>query len=191
MLLTGLVFLSSARVKNGVPKAESFASNTIPVEPEKTAQIDVLSPNGKLTLTMKNVNKGGILTQTFSLFSEKDKTTIQIYSHESKEDNPILIPYNTFSPDDKYIFLKAGTTEAPEYLVLRTDGKNIKGEEKFVEIGSIFAEKYPDFVITDVTGWGGYALVVLNSNYKDGKVGPSWWFDLSSFGFIRLSNRFN
>ncbi|KKQ84686.1 MAG: hypothetical protein UT08_C0015G0022 [Candidatus Woesebacteria bacterium GW2011_GWB1_38_8] len=190
-LLAGLVFSGSLRVQKGSPQPESFASTEMPVD-EKETTVDVISPNEKATLTMKGLKKAdGTLKQTFFISLDLAKESIEIYAHESNPSYQTLIPYNTFSPDNKYIFLKIEDPERAQYIVVRTDGKNIKGEEKSVEITSLFYEKYEEFVITDVTGWGGYSLIVVNTNYKDGKIGPSFWFDLSNFSFIQLSNRFN
>ena len=190
-LLAGLVFFGSLRVKEGTPQPESFASTEIPEEVKETT-VDVISPNEKATLTMKGLKKAdGTLKQTFFISSDATKESVEVYTHESNPSYQILIPYNTFSPDNKYFFLKIEDPERPQYIVVRTDGKNIRNEEKSVEITSLFYEKYEEFVITDVTGWGAYSLIVVNTNYKDGKIGPSFWFDLSNFGFIQLSNRFN
>ena len=190
-LLAGLVFSGSLRVQKGSPQPERFASTEMPVD-EKETTVDVISPNEKVTLTMKGLKKAdGTLKQTFFISLDAAKESVEIYTHESDPSYQILIPYNTFSPDNKYIFLKIEDPERAQYIVVRTDGKNIKGEEKSVEITSLFYEKYEEFVITDVTGWGGYSLIVVNTNYKDGKIGPSFWFDLSNFSFIQLSNRFN
>ena len=190
-LLAGLVFFGSLRIKEGTPQPESFASSVMPEE-ERQTSVDVLAPNEKATLTMKALRKlDGTLSQTFFISLDAAKESVEIYLHESNPSYQVLIPYNTFSPDNKYIFLKIDDPERPQYIVLRTDGKNIRGEEKLVEITSLFYEKYDEFVITDVTGWGAYSLIVVNTNYKDGKIGPSFWFDLSNFGFIQLSNRFN
>src|SRR3989337_4110222 len=193
LITAGLGVWSSFRVKTSSTPTESLAanSNTLVVSETETKE-EVLAPNGKMTLILRNVKKAdGTTAQTFSVISEDEVTPLQIYTLNSGTDNSISIPFNTFSPDNKFIFLKKGQSEKSEYMVRRTDGKNIKGEDKTVEFTSLFYEKYPEFVITDVTGWGGTGLIVVNSNYLDGKMGPSFWFDLSGFSFIRLSTKFN
>ena len=129
----GLVFWTSFRIKESTPFKESFASETTTQITETETTEDVLSPNGKMTLTVKNVRKADIISQTFFTKTFADETPVKIYSADSGSDRAYLVPYNTFSPDNKYIFLKTGTSEKPEYKVLRTDGKNIKGEEKTVD----------------------------------------------------------
>ncbi len=191
LVTAGLVFWSSFRIKESTPLKESFASSTLEQITQSETKEDVLSPNGKMTLTVKNVRKTDIISQIFFTTTDTNETPVQIYSADSSSGRTILIPYNTFSPDNKYVFLKTGTSDKPEYLVLRTDGKNIQDDDKGVEITKLFYEKYPELIITDVTGWGGIGLIVVNADYKEGKVGPSFWFDLSNFSFIKLSTRFN
>ena len=55
----------------------------------------------------------------------------------------------------------------------------------------LFAQKYADYKITDVTGWAAPTLLVVNTDKLDGTVGPSFWFDVASLSFTRLSTRFN
>lgn len=190
-LLAGLTFFGSFRVKTGTSQPESFASTLIPPE-VKEISVDVLSPNEKATLTMKVLKMvDGAISQKFFISTDSGKENLEIYSQVSDPESQILIPYNTFSPDNKYIFLKIGDVESPKYITLRSDGKNIKGDEKSVEITSLFYEKYGDFVIMDVTGWAGNSLIIVNTNFKDGRIGPSFWFDLSNLSFTQLSARFN
>jgi|SRR3990172_2634416 len=192
LLTAGLVVLSSMRVKNEVPVTSDFALEAKLKEPAKETTVDYLSPNGKATLTMKNGKElKGVITQTFLIASEEDKTPVEIFKKDSNPDYLISVPDNSFSPDNKYIFLKYEEAGKNRYIVIRTDGEDLGKDIETIEIESLFSEKYPDFVITDVTGWGSYSLIVVNSDTKEGKTGPSWWFDLSNFSFIRLSSRFN
>lgn len=191
LILTGVAILSSYRVSKPSPVPRSFAANPTPT-PTEVSKESILSPDGKFTLTLASVKKAnGQIGQTFSITNEKDKTTTKIFSKDSSQENRIFIPFNTFSPNDNFIFLEYPDSGTKKHLVLRTDGKEIAKGKQSVEVEERFYEKYPDFVITEVTGWGGYSLIVVNTNFKDGKTGPSWWFDLSNLGFIRLSTRFN
>ncbi len=192
LLTAGILVLSSMKVNNDVPVTSNYALEAKSKEPAKETTVDYLAPNGKATLTMKNGKEvKGVFTQTFYITSEEDKKPVKIFERDSSSDNLISVHHNTFSPDNKFIFLKSEDSGKTQYIVMRTDGKDIKEGSQNVEIVSLFSEKHPDFVITDVTGWGSYSLIVVNTDTKDGKLGPSWWFDLSNFSFIRLSTRFN
>jgi hypothetical protein len=155
-------------------------------------KVDIVSPDEKVILTVKKGREiNGVVTQAFYISSETDKNPLKIFEKETSAENLISVPVNTFSPDNKYIFLKYEDAGKDRYIVLRTDGTDIKEGSKLVEIESLFSEAYPDFVIGDVTGWGSYSLLIVNTDTLEGKTGPSWWFDLSNLSFIRLSSRFN
>ncbi|OGM21380.1 hypothetical protein A2714_02325 [Candidatus Woesebacteria bacterium RIFCSPHIGHO2_01_FULL_38_9] len=192
LLTVSYAKFASFKVKNEVTPVTPHFSLEAKSDPGKETTIDFSSPDGTHTLTMKNGKEvGGVVTQTFFVSSEKDKTPINIFERDSDPDKLVAVPDNSFSPDHKYIFMIYEEDGKNRYIVFRTDGKDINKSGKTVEIESLFSEKFPDFVITDVTGWGSYSLIVVNSDTKEGKTGPSWWFDLSNFSFIRLSSRFN
>lgn len=192
LLIAGLAILSSSQLKMAVPVTTNLAyveKHDIPLEDES---VDIISPDDKYTLNVKKKSvPGGLISQTFYIKSDENDNPVEIYERESAADDLISVPENTFSPDNKYIFLKYGDSGKTRYIVLRTDGAELKEGIQSVEIESLFSEKHSDYIITDVTGWGGYTLIVVNTDTIAGQTGPSWWFDLTNFSFIRLSSRFN
>jgi hypothetical protein len=61
-----------------------------------------------------------------------------------------------------------------------------------LEFSSLFYEKFPGYKITEATGWGGLNLIVFNTvEAESGKRGPSFWFEVPTHSFIRLSTQFN
>lgn len=159
-----------------------------PVTTPKTANADgskittVGSPDGKASVTMTESGKSPV-TYVFILKDEKTGLKQQIYKKSVNEGTRITIPLNTFSPDNKYLFLKEDSAMGTTYFVPMGDSE--------LNINQLFASKYKDFVITDVTGWGGMNLIVVNTDKIGGGVGPSFWFEVPSKSFIRLTNRFN
>lgn len=159
-----------------------------PVNTPKTANAQgprlttVGSPDGKMSLTMKEEGQDSIL-YTFLLKDEGTGASQQIFTKTASVGATLTIPLNTFSPDNKYVFLKETYGGKNSYFV-PLDGQEVK-------FSDLFASKYEDFVITDVTGWGGVNLIVINADKAGGGIGPSFWFEMPSKSFIRLSNRFN
>lgn len=191
LIITGGIFVVLNNLKNPNPEKSSFAS-TVPTPTPDNSKQEILSPDGKYTLTVENKDRANaVVAQTFSITTNEDKTPVTILNKNSNKDNLLTVPFNTFSPNNKYLFLEYKKDGSPVHIVLRTDGKDMTKDEKYVEIESRFYDKYPDFKITEVTGWGGYTLVVFNTDTAEGKAGPSWWFDATSLSFIRLSTRFN
>ncbi len=165
------------------PLSEVYADNSVKEYP---------SPDGKYVLVANNETEAdGIVVQTFTINNLKDDTSIEIYRKDSPVESLISVPENTFSPNDKYIFLTLEENWINKYLVLRTDNKEINSESKFLEIESLFRNMHPEYTITDITGWGGYNVLVVNTDTKEDKTGPSWWFDASNSSFYKLSTRFN
>jgi hypothetical protein len=142
------------------------------------------SPDGKLTLLMK-MEKGN--TGTVYSFSVSGK---EIFVKTVNPSTIISIPYNTWDPNGKYIFLKENNTTGTSFFVLSTGTSSLDQNDQTANITDLFTEKYPDLKIGDVTGWGGVNLVVINSIKGDGGRGPSFWFEMPTHSFIQLSMRF-
>jgi hypothetical protein len=87
--------------------------------------------------------------------------------------------------------LKETNSAQTSYFVLTTSGAPVTKDAQTLDILSLFTAKYPNYTITDATGWAGPTLVVINTNKSDGGIGPSFWFDAGSQSFIQLSTRFN
>jgi hypothetical protein len=195
IMTTGLVAIFvAANRKVQAPSLPTFASTFATPTPSPSDSITtttIKAPDGKMTLTVQDEEAEGGLKKTFSTQGVVGALT-EIYSETVPGGNVLSVPYNTFSPDDRYLFLKetAPTTQT-YYYVLATNGKPIANGSNILEISSLFYAKYSDYVITDVTGWGGLTLLIVNTNNKDGEQGPSFWFEVPSGGFIRLSTRFN
>ena len=142
------------------------------------------SPDGKLSLLMKTEKGKNGTTYSFSVSGK------EIFVKTVDSSTTISIPYNTWDPNGKYIFLKENATSGTSFFVLSTGTSSLDQNDQTANITNLFAEKYPDLKIGDVTGWGGVNLVVLNSINGDGGRGPSFWFEMPTHSFIRLSVRF-
>jgi hypothetical protein len=185
------VFAAVALLRSGRQKpVPSLAAPVFEPTPGPSMAVEVEAPNGKATLFLreKRVVEG---TKWLLSVRSEEGTEKEILTKILPSGSSLSVPYNTFSPDNRYIFLKETSPGGVSYLVLATNGAPLTKDTQSLEIVSLFAQKYPNFKITDVTGWGGPTLVVINTNNKDGSIGPSFWFDVASKSFIRLTNRFN
>src|SRR3989344_196832 len=73
-LTAGLVMLGTLRVKNEIPLTSDLASEEVQIQAVKEEKVDIPSPDGKYTLTMKNSKEvGGVITQTFYITSEEEE----------------------------------------------------------------------------------------------------------------------
>ncbi len=179
----GFLFTGSSDKPTPTPSLEPVAQ----VEEKETVAV---SPDGKQVLTMRETTKEGLSSFTFFLSSNKDNKKEVLYSTDFLNGVTYTVPFNAFSPEGKYVFIKTNDAEGQRYLVFSTKINPEKIQDP-AEIKAAFAVKYPDYHITDVTGWGGNGLVVVNTDKPDGTIGPSFWYFAATGGFSRLSTRFN
>ncbi|MBU1085246.1 MAG: hypothetical protein ABIJ43_05700 [Candidatus Beckwithbacteria bacterium] len=147
------------------------------------------SSDGEITLEMNQTKGADTITWTLTV-SKAQEAAKKIWWQTLPKDTTMSIPFNTVSPDNKYLFLKKVGPDKTRYLVLTVSGEPMISETQTVEFAELFESKYPDYKITEVTGWGGINLIVFNTDKVEGGIGPSFWFDVLTGAFIRLSNRF-
>ncbi|MFI5240868.1 MAG: hypothetical protein ACHQUA_00355 [Microgenomates group bacterium] len=164
----------------------TYAPKSVKANNQET---EVLAPDGKMTLVMKE-EKGKESTEYIFSVSSPTGGQKEVYRETINPSGSIQIPYNTFSPDDKYFFLKKVDSGKTSFFVLSTAGTALGKDSPFLEFSSSFETKYPDYKIKDATGWGGMTLIIINTDKVSGGQGPSFWFDVTSNRFIQLSSHF-
>lgn len=184
----GTVFVVS-EISPSLPKVTSYTPREAKADPNKETTVD--SPDGKMALTMKEEKGKEAVTYVFLISNQANSSQKEIFRETLIPGASISIPYNTFSPDNKYVFLKRADGGKDKYFVLSTAGTMLTEDSLFITFSDAFESKYPDYKITDVTGWGGLTLIVINTEKVGGGEGPSFWFDVASKSFIQLSSHFN
>ncbi len=181
LLIAGVVVYFGFRPKEGETAKTPIQTPRSAVAQEAQSTT-VLAPDGKMSMTMRKEGKNDVV-YTFSTKDEATGIQKQVFQKTVSADTTLSIPLNTFSPDDKYFFLKESGPSGTTYFVPM-------GDQVF-DIPALFAAKYDKYKITDVTGWGGMTLIVVNTDKISGGEGPSFWFDVTNKSFVLLSNRFN
>lgn len=87
--------------------------------------------------------------------------------------------------------MRENVNNTVNYYVFTITGEPFAGGDQYLTPASVFAQKYPDLKLDEITGWADGTLLILNSNKGSGDQGPSFWFDLGSKTIIQLSRRFN
>jgi hypothetical protein len=167
---TGIYIFTQKKSTNDYSEQNVKLPSVVAAQTPPPTQV---SPDGKETLTMRTSQANGITTYSFY-----DGNTL-LFKKDLNDGSIMSIPFNTWSVDNKYIFLRESTPMATNYYV-------IPGE---INITDKFTEKFPTYKLQDVTGWASPTLLIVNAN--NGTSDISYWFDLTSQSFIRLSNRFN
>lgn len=179
-------FLASASYSETAPTPTVSAST-------KEEVVSSNSPDGKKTLTLKKLRDGNLTT--YSLFSDDippQSTPPGILLFDKTSDvASISIPYNTWAPDNAYLFLQEESQNSSNYYVFASTGKPFASGEHYLSISDLFAKSRPEFTLTEVTGWAAPYLLIVNTKTADGDQGRSFWFDVASRSFIQLSTLFN
>lgn len=173
--------------QNSPPTWPVLASDPTPNPSQVTT---VLSPDGKVTLVMKEKKDEEAVTHTFVISSNEDGVSREIFVKTLPQETGLTIPYNAFSPDNKYFFLAESAPTQKNWFVVSASGLTFGEGIQTLDVSSPFREKYTDYTIADVTGWGGVNLVVINTEKSTGGRGPSFWFDVGSRSYIQLSHTF-
>jgi hypothetical protein len=184
--LTALLILIKQNNKKTQSLYTSAAPITISPIPIETSNI-MDSPEGSMTLSLDR--KGSI----YSLFvtSKSDGQKKQIFQKTEADSNRLEIPYNTWSPDNLYVFLKEKTLTENNYLIFQSSGELFSNSlTSYISIQELFRINIPNYKIEDVTGWAAPNLLIVNTkaNESDDKV--SFWFDVPSQSFIQLGTYF-
>ncbi len=110
-----------------------------------------------------------------------------LYTAKVQNPDNLSIPFNTWSPDNKYLFIQKNENGA---LVFKASGESITSDQTFFDVGDIFKDKVKNVVPKVVTGWASLTLLIVNTVKEDHTKGPSYWFEVPSQAIIQLSSQF-
>lgn len=96
------------------------------------------------------------------------------------------IPFNSWSPDNKQFFVLENDGTRINYLVFKANGAAYSSGVGFLNVTEYWLTSKNDFAVRTISGWAGNDLLVVKTDNKDGSKGPSFWFVVSSHGFLRL-----
>ena len=119
-----------------------------------------------------------------------EETKQLIFRKEGVLSQNLSIPYNTWSPDNIYVFIKEATPTVNNYYVFFTSESSFSDSSQYLNIQSLFAEKVSDYIILDVTGWAAPNLLIVNAKENQSEKKVSFWFEVSSQSFLLLGTYF-
>lgn len=151
--------------------------------PAPLLNIMQISPNGSHEVQIKAHNDNYQLTFT----RQEENTKHLLYSLPIEKNKTPALPFNSWAPDHKYVFIKVLTESNLEYLVFPVTDKQV---EEPVLVVELFNQKYPDLTVVDVTGWAAPNLLIVNTTTSNGEIGPSFWFNPATKSITQLSTLF-
>lgn len=146
------------------------------------------TPDGTKKLTMKKTyNSDGTSTFIFAVMDGSGENEYNIYTIKVEASENFSIPFNTWSPDNKYVFIQKNDTGA---WVFKANGQPITTDQAYLDVGDLFMAKIKNVVLKEVTGWASPTLLIVNTVKEDTTKGPSYWFEVPSKAIMVLSSRF-
>ena len=147
-----------------------------------------ISPDGTKMLIMKTThNIDGTLTYVISAADGSGLNEKQLYTTKVKGSENMSVPFNAWSPDNKYLFVHKNGNDA---LVFRATGEPIASGQTYFDVGDLFREQNKKDMFSEATGWASETLLIVNTVKADNTKGSSYWFEVPSKAIIQLSSEF-
>lgn len=185
---------NSGQLSNVIVAGYTAPTATVPIVSTTAPKIDMASqptPDGKKKLLMEATHKKDISTYVFTTSDGSGDniqplftTTIQASASATAGLN---IPFNTWSPDNKYLFIQTNDGNA---WVFNATGKEIIPGQRYLDVKNLFDAAGKKETYHETTGWASPTLLIINTTTPDGAKGNSYWFEVPSKAIIQLSSSF-
>lgn len=162
--------------------AQTYSAKELEIN--NNSVVSQISPDGLFLLIVK-MQDSGQNQKSVEIFvrDEEKQTETVVFSYQTSVDTTIEIPFNTWSPDNRYFIIAENTPDQQKYLLFKATGE-LFDESQYIDITRLYNERDFSYSITKITGWASKAyLVVLASN---GEKSATYWFDVYSQRFIGL-----
>ncbi len=149
-----------------------------------------VSPDGTKKLSLTVTTNHDTSTYAFTTSDGADTKQESLYTITLPKGQSLDIPFNTWSPDNAYVFLERKTATESSALVMKADGQPFGNGSQYLDVGTTFSAKDTGNAYQETTGWASETLLVVNSTQTDGSKGPSYWFEAPSQAITQLSTQF-
>lgn len=150
-----------------------------------TAPMSQISSDGTKKVTVQ-IEENTDATRTFTISTDDKKA---IFSEKLNVGESISLPFNSWSADNRFFFIKETTREGTSILVFKADGQPFADGEAYLDLTGTFRARVGD-TFDVATGWAEDDLIVINTKLTDGTQGSSYWFAVPSKAIIPLAVQF-
>lgn len=162
----------------------------VPFAP-KISTTSWLASDGNEKITMKTtVSPQVSSTYAFTVTNINTQTDTPLFVETIPGISSMSIPFNAFSSDDSYLFIKQTLNNQNHYLVFKTSGEPFSDGKIYFDVTPLFANFTSSLTLSDVTGWASPTLLIINTKKPDGGIGTSYWLDVTTRGIIPLATLF-
>lgn len=179
----GILFLT-----NSEKLTSSNPPNSIlikPIAPTPAVQnSEVHSSDGEMNLIrQKQEQNDGSVAYLFFTSDISGNNKKLIFEKTVADGVSMEMSQNSWSPDNKYVFLREEKSDSFDFLVFNASGKNFSGGKKYIDVMPLFIESKIKYGMRDITGWDSPTLLHVITS------GPSYWLDVTTKAFLQLARR--
>lgn len=102
----------------------------------------------------------------------------------------ISLPFNAWSPNNRYFFLQENDGSQTHIMVFKADGTSFANGNAYLDLSGDFAKYAPNAIFDQASGWAADNLIVILTKLSDGSEGTSYWYSVPDESVIPLSTRF-
>lgn len=165
-------------------------SPTIVFEP-KVVVSSQISPDGAMKLTMKiTSNENGTKTYAFFISNGTEVNDRAVFSKTLDTGKSMTIPFNTWSPDNKYFFIQEHQEGGIIVMVFNDSNEPFDTGKTYLDVTDLFKKNNNGNNFSEATGWASESLIIINTTTQDNTKGPSYWFEVPSKAIIQLGEQF-
>jgi hypothetical protein len=178
-----------------IPTMIGIEANSIPT-PFPTeiftveSSVSEISSDGSKKVILRKIQKGD-KTQIVTVSTQDgngDNGQV-IFSKSLQKDKSMSIPYNTWSPDNKYFFIQENTATGSGIMVFNSKGESFGNGEAYLDLTGLFEKQETGNNFSEATGWASETLIIVNAATKE-NTKVSYWFEVPSKAIIQLSTVF-
>lgn len=157
--------------------------------PSQVQPLAVHSGDGTAQLIMRKANqKDGSLLYSFFAANSSSKIERTLFTKNIPTSDTMIIPANTWSPDNKYVFLRENNSNSFNIFVFKASGEAFADKEQYLDLTALFEKRNLPYIVADVTGWDSETLLHVHTTAKEkNSRGPSFWFDVTDRAFLQLA----
>lgn len=179
LIILVVVALGPLDLKSGLPKVVEA--------PAKVTTTEATNSEGNLKLmgTSRKSMEGGTAYE-FKIMDSQKKTELSLYQTIADKGSEMEVPFNSWSPDYKQVFVKTKSPGGENYYLFRADGEVYADGSKYIPIGDYWKEAEMKTEIKTINGWAGDDLLMVYTENDDGSGGPAYWFVTSTRKFTQV-----
>lgn len=180
------IFQSQFSIAPDAPVAQVSVKVVAP----KITTSSQISPDGTKTVIMEATQSADMTTYNISTVDEDNQSEILVFTQTLKPSDTMTIPFNTWSPNDKYFFVQQKVDDNKSIFVFKADGAEFEPGVTYLDVTDLFKKADTGNNFSEATGWASDTLIIINTIMSDNTKGPSYWFEVPSKAIIRLSSEF-